>query len=73
MAQCHNVLNCIFLEIEKYKYNFFVSSVLSWRTFKQRWQSSIRAVNSMFLDQYFMFDCYKYIDISGSGLDANVY
>jgi hypothetical protein len=29
-------------------------------------------VNSMFLDQCFMFDCYKYVDISESGLEANV-
>jgi hypothetical protein len=26
----------------------------------------------MFLDQFFMFDCYKYMDISESGLEANV-
>ena len=39
---------------------------------KQRWRSEIRAVNSMFLDQCFMFDCYKYMDISGSGLEAKV-
>ena len=35
-------------------------------------RSWIRAVNLVFLDQCFMFDCYKYMDISGSGLEANV-
>ena len=31
----------------------------------------IRAVNAMFLDQCFMFDCYKYMDIPASGSEAN--
>jgi hypothetical protein len=37
-----------------------------------KWRFGIRAVNSMFLDQCFMFDCYKYKDSSESGLEANV-
>ena len=29
-------------------------------------------MKSMFLDQCSMLDCYKYMDISGSGLEVNV-
>ena len=40
-------------------YEEVVCSVLSWHTFNQCWHIK-------FLDKCFVFDCYKYMDITGS-------